>query len=1852
MLERALQRLGAEQYGRMSHFFEELLQNADDCQFSLLSGSGRCCPTLQLHAVESASGGELQSLTFWHNEDGLTERDVRALCDVGRSTKATDAEARRTRTGCKGVGFKSVFLVTARPLLFSRGGRFSFCFEGGTQLGCVLPQAVNAEDARREAPPWLPHEVLERGTMLHLPLLSGLQRAALGPVLRPPVQLLLFLRRLRELHVLQGCARQPTEVFSRRLLRLEDVPWQEGLPSSLKRRSMELVEESHSSSGVPNVHRRQRFSWLVYRHCYAGAGDHRHQLELAFLLDAGQQALGDLAMELHEGADVFCTLPVQRAGLPFVLNAEDLELTTARGAVREDSQRNLAIRDQALQAALAAHAACEEVREVLLRALGPRLRSRKGAKARDLTQDGENGRVEGGDAVEASPCSFFEPLVVRLLAHLRSLPSLRSESGQWCRPCDLRLRPVGSALLFSNDLLQSSIGLQFAAEDGAEVNDGLGRQELLRLGVQHLMPKELLTLLRAAFCDCRGEALERPEEWFQQLYAFLCDQQHELSSAGLLPNLRALQGLVRVVIYRAEDEAVNLELSSLSGAEEASPRLFLSIGDSAGWPIPELQQKELKLSGALRLVAHGDFASVPRARRFLELQGVGEASLQDCAIEIARRHWRGDFGSVAECWAGLRYLCRAWPRLEALPSEVLEELRSALCCPCEDGTLRPLSEVHVRSFLGEACSECAEPPREVCGTLPPQLDDDAGETSRLAQGLLDVRNTFRGRELHCSAAAACGQHLWAGVRSSCGVVSGRWYYEVHIEAPDGHHEPGHSTALAVSDSLAGGSIAMGWASKGSPLCCSTPAICADSCSVLLGGAGWLSAGKDIIATSCLHLQAGWTVRCFVDATAGWVHFEASSSRPGSHWRSPLLQLPQRLRGMELWPLLRLRRGACARVSFAGVSGRFEDTDPLADTWSAAGVDLDTYSGLAQACSVGRASASQRAKQGQQPGTSLVALEAADLPQDPLLPMDRLGELSPLDWEVFLAGLGAKPHWDGCRHRHRWFSALDMPLAGDCPLCLAPLAEAPEESAIDATKAASAGAASVASALAVGLPCEHKFHSACIFDLALVAQRTGRVLHCPVCRAPFHAQELVELAAPRGRRAERLSALLSSCLGCEGRSQGAQASGSQAKTGEQASSKAGTGNSGTLALMRSYVHHSGCLELLRRICLPTSRGRKPIEECFITGPSLRSLRARAGPEILAYVTAVAPKLLDLAAACGAICQLDATGALQALRGLRLAAQEGHAEAASPELAAFLYTAVAENAVLVEGESHASMLRALASEELILAPKPGDQPAYVKLARCVWDGPRELAAVLELHGPLCTFYGDSQLLRELFLQEPLSTRCFDARLCAAALRRLAAAPCGLVASAQVPNSLPVARELGVAAAYAQLEDLLTDGDATAVEAMAREEWWILCRRVCSFSPEAGASSQLMERMQSVGLRQSTPHEDEGRDLVFHCDDAMLGSVFSDAAWLLPGSWEAVSAAPSPAAASPSPPPKLLEVLRRLPHGVQSLKACAKPWEEGPCLLDELGTQPGYEAAAQGALLSTLGEGAPVPRVAACNSAYQWHGLITLPGATPTWRRVPLCYVVQSKPETRVVLSYQLPHWVGAPRPFTPQEVVKALAAALVDVVEAFEALPQGRSKEQLEASLLQALNAALPAPPPLQLHREEQEPEVQQQVQEQPRNEPMAHTSLGHFHSPNEGPVPMAESRAPGAPEALLTAALQAAEESQPSASSSSGSVQPDAGLEVQVARGLSEIERGLQTLREALSASRSTQATSIGQQLEGWRPPPMLQNFAAEASSEAPPSAAERQLCARLKADMQPLLREAAALMQKLEERSQAPRRSA
>ncbi|CAI9117666.1 OLC1v1019113C2 [Oldenlandia corymbosa var. corymbosa] len=125
-LGRALHCLSQELYSQDSHFLLELVQNADDNLYPR-----NVEPSLMFILQE-------KGIIVLNNEIGFSAENIRALCDVGSSTKK---DLNAGYIGKKGIGFKSVFRVTDAPEIHSNGFHIKFDITEG-QIGFVLPTVV------------------------------------------------------------------------------------------------------------------------------------------------------------------------------------------------------------------------------------------------------------------------------------------------------------------------------------------------------------------------------------------------------------------------------------------------------------------------------------------------------------------------------------------------------------------------------------------------------------------------------------------------------------------------------------------------------------------------------------------------------------------------------------------------------------------------------------------------------------------------------------------------------------------------------------------------------------------------------------------------------------------------------------------------------------------------------------------------------------------------------------------------------------------------------------------------------------------------------------------------------------------------------------------------------------------------------------------------------------------------------------------------------------------------------------------------------------------------------------------------------------------------------------------------------------------------------------------------------------------------------------------------------------------------------------------------------------------------------------------------------------------------------
>ncbi|XP_077982386.1 uncharacterized protein LOC144437336 [Glandiceps talaboti] len=129
---RSLERLSTELYSKDTHFVLELVQNADDNSYS--EDVGQTGPALKFIV-------EKNCVTVLNNESGFREKDIRALCDVGKSTKG---KHKYGYIGQKGIGFKSVFRITDKPIIHSNG--YHICFDAKSgPMGYILPHWIGQD---------------------------------------------------------------------------------------------------------------------------------------------------------------------------------------------------------------------------------------------------------------------------------------------------------------------------------------------------------------------------------------------------------------------------------------------------------------------------------------------------------------------------------------------------------------------------------------------------------------------------------------------------------------------------------------------------------------------------------------------------------------------------------------------------------------------------------------------------------------------------------------------------------------------------------------------------------------------------------------------------------------------------------------------------------------------------------------------------------------------------------------------------------------------------------------------------------------------------------------------------------------------------------------------------------------------------------------------------------------------------------------------------------------------------------------------------------------------------------------------------------------------------------------------------------------------------------------------------------------------------------------------------------------------------------------------------------------------------------------------------------------------------
>ncbi|XP_046887908.1 protein NO VEIN [Hypomesus transpacificus] len=312
-LGRSLDRLSTELYSKDTHFVLELIQNADDNSYQPQGGAVAALAFL----VDRAC------ITVLNNETGFQEKNVRAICDVGRSTKG---KHKHGYIGQKGIGFKSVFKVSDRPEIHSNGFHLRFDKTSGP-MGYILPQWV--EDQSPLDPPLAgPLAQHSWTTKILLPLRpENQQTRTLFHDIHP--SLLLFLHRLRSIVILNPSEKRVVTMTRRDL-------------------SHNILEVEHSDGTE---------RWLVVKRTLhpTKVREDVESTELALAFQLKRHDTGSDITALPQKQPVFAFLPLRSFGFRFIIQG-DFDIPSSREDVDRDSSWNQWLRS--------------EIPQLLLHALG------------------------------------------------------------------------------------------------------------------------------------------------------------------------------------------------------------------------------------------------------------------------------------------------------------------------------------------------------------------------------------------------------------------------------------------------------------------------------------------------------------------------------------------------------------------------------------------------------------------------------------------------------------------------------------------------------------------------------------------------------------------------------------------------------------------------------------------------------------------------------------------------------------------------------------------------------------------------------------------------------------------------------------------------------------------------------------------------------------------------------------------------------------------------------------------------------------------------------------------------------------------------------------------------------------------------------------------------------------------------------------------------------------------------------------------------------------------------------------------------------------------------------------------
>ncbi|KAF4973514.1 hypothetical protein FSARC_211 [Fusarium sarcochroum] len=544
-LEPAIKALAKSLYSSNAQFIFELLQNAEDNEFR--------------HAQQPAYVSFhmcRDKLVVECNEDGFTEENLRAICDIGRSSK----QGAQGFIGEKGIGFKSVFMAAYRVHIQS--GFYSFAFEHHPKdsgIGMIRPMW---QDPVEELPPHLTRITLYLHTKNDVEN-PARQRDNIRRQLRElNGDVLLFMRHLKKVRiVIDEKKRQTSTTFTKNEANQDRTTILKAVKEGHRLRTSS-VDYFIAKRRVCNLSKNENRTYSEYEEqqkAYSTA-----DVVLAFPLSPN-------SVPTIKSQKVFAFLPVKTAGFSFLIQS-DFMTNASREGIVITAQRNIDLLD----------GICDTFMQAMM----------KFCQHSDMQYTWMRYLPnKDGDAYD----SFWSQLVEKIEFRIRTTPLIRPDSGGSLQLITKLRQPRPSYADQQNNLLlrdvepELSLSRHYMAQDVSTLNNygmsGFFWKDFVNMVQQDLASNSSWIKLRTSDQYLQSKVASKLDH-------FLRETQHETTRTSIrrLPILplqdgRWVAATVGIQMYFPDTEGLSIPgdlqfnlISSDWAARSESRDLFSRLG--------------------------------------------------------------------------------------------------------------------------------------------------------------------------------------------------------------------------------------------------------------------------------------------------------------------------------------------------------------------------------------------------------------------------------------------------------------------------------------------------------------------------------------------------------------------------------------------------------------------------------------------------------------------------------------------------------------------------------------------------------------------------------------------------------------------------------------------------------------------------------------------------------------------------------------------------------------------------------------------------------------------------------------------------------------------------------------------------------------------------------------------------------------------------------------------------------------------------------------------------------------------------------------------------------------------------